>query len=110
MAPVLVMLLLDGVVLSMYCNQVIRLMPEESDTQKRDRLAGIITIFIGFGSMCGGLLSGVVSDRFGLLSTGRFTLMYYFLCAVATFAAIYYGAYWFVCLVGFLWGSAYYLF
>jgi len=27
MLPVLVMLLLDGVVLGMYCNQVIRLMP-----------------------------------------------------------------------------------
>jgi len=60
--------------------------------------------------MCGGFLSGVISDRFGLLNTGRFTLGYYFLCAVATFAAIYYGEYWFVCLVGWLWGSAYYFF
>jgi hypothetical protein len=110
MAPVLVMLLLDGVVLSMYCNQVIRLMPEEPDSQKRDRLAGIITIFIGFGSMIGGFFSGLVSDKLGLLSTGRLTLFYYFLCAVTTFAAIYYGTFWFVCLVGFLWGSAYYLF
>lgn len=60
--------------------------------------------------MCGGFLSGAISDRFGLLNTGRFTLGYYVLSAIATFAAIYYGMYWFVCFVGFLWGSCYYFF
>lgn len=60
--------------------------------------------------MCGGFLSGVISDRFGLLNTGRFTLFYYIFSALATFTAIYYNAYWFVCFVGFLWGSAYYFF
>lgn len=90
MLPVLCMLLLDGIVLGMYCNQVIRLMPEESDELKRNRLAGIITIFIGLGSMCGGLLSGVICDRIGLLNTGRFTLLFYFLSASANFIAIYY--------------------
>jgi len=56
-------------------------------------LAGIITIFIGLGCMCGGFLSGVISDRFGLLNTGRFTLLFYFLSAIANFAGIYYGVY-----------------
>jgi predicted MFS family arabinose efflux permease len=56
-------------------------------------LAGIITIFIGFGCMCGGFLSGIISDKMGLLNAGRFTLFYYFLCAVATFIAIYHGIY-----------------
>jgi len=93
MLPILVMLLLDGVVLGMYCNQVIRLMPNQNDKQIRNRLAGIITIFIGLGCMCGSLLSGVISDKFGLLNTGRFILSYYFICSVATFIAIYYGSY-----------------
>jgi hypothetical protein len=60
--------------------------------------------------MCGGFLSGVISDWFGLLNTGRFTLFFYFLSAVATFAAIYDGSYEFVCLVGFMWGCSYYFF
>lgn len=110
MWPVLCMLLLDGVVLGMYTNQVIRLMPSESDELKRNRLAGIITIFIGLGCMSGGYLSGVLSDRFGLLDTGRFTLSFYILSAVATFVAIYYPVYEFVCFVGFMWGCCYYFF
>ena len=73
-------------------------------------MAGIITIFIGLGCMCGGFLSGVISDRFGLLNAGRFTIFFYFLSSVATFAAIYYGVYEFVCFVGFLWGCCYYFF
>jgi hypothetical protein len=60
--------------------------------------------------MCGGFLSGVISDRFGLHNTGRFTIFYYFLSAVVTFIAIYFDAFEFVCFVGFLWGSSYYFF
>lgn len=110
MLPVLVMLILDGIVLGMYCNQVIRLMPTYNDEQEKNRMAGIITIFIGFGCMCGGYLSGFISDKFGLLNTGRFTLVFYLLSAVITFIAIYYESYWFVCLVGFMWGCSYYFF
>ncbi len=73
-------------------------------------MAGIITIFIGLGCMCGGFLSGVICDRFGLLNAGRFILFFYFLSAVATFTAIYEGFYEFVCFVGFMWGCAYYFF
>lgn len=60
--------------------------------------------------MFGGFLSGVISDRFGLLNTGRFTLLFYLLSAIANFAAIYYEVYEFVCFVGFMWGCCYYFF
>jgi len=76
----------------------------------RNRLAGIITICIGFGSLCGGLLCGFISDRLGLLKAGRFILSYYLLSLLATFIFVYYNPYYFLCFIGFMWGFSYNIF
>ena len=73
-------------------------------------MAGVITIFIGLGSIIGGYLGGIITDKFGLLNIGRFILTFYIFCAVSTFYGIYANLYEFACFIGFLWGCAYYLF
>jgi predicted MFS family arabinose efflux permease len=110
MLYVLIMLALDSVVLGMYSNQVIRLMPNEPDKDLRNKLAGIITIFIGLGSIIGGFFGGMISDKFGLLKTGRSILLFYLFSAICSFIAIYINLYEMACFIGFLWGCSYYLF
>lgn len=62
------------------------------------------------GSIVGGFLGGIISDKFGLLKTGRFVLGFYFVSAVFTFVAIYANMYEMACFIGFMWGCAYYFF
>lgn len=75
-----------------------------------DRLAGIVTIFVGVGSTIGGYFGGTISDWLGLLKTGRFIIFFYLVAATTTYIAVDGNQYWFVCLVGLLWGASYYLF
>ncbi len=55
--------------------------------------AGILTIFIGAGSMIGSYISGPATDGFGLKCFGKTTILAYVLVCVLTVAAALYKVY-----------------
>jgi predicted MFS family arabinose efflux permease len=64
----------------------------------------LVTIFIGLGSIFGGYFSGVASDTLKLRITGDLVLLFYAFSILITYLATLINLYWFVCLVGFIWG------
>jgi len=89
MVYVLIFLIIDGLVLGIQSNQMTKLVPEDVKQDHEDyRLkAGILTIFIGAGSMIGSYLSGPVTDGFGLKSFGKVTIFFYIVTCMLTIGA-----------------------
>ena len=88
----LIFLIVDGLVLGIQSNQMNKLIPNEMkhDHDDYNLKAGILTIFIGAGSMIGSYISGPATDGFGLKCFGKTTILSYVLTCVLTVAAALY--------------------
>lgn len=82
-------LIVDGLCLGIQSNQMPKLIPDEvRDNHDDFRLkAGILTIFIGLGSMIGSYVSGPISDGLGLKFLGKVTIAAYLVTCLLTIAA-----------------------
>ena len=108
MAFALMFLIIDGLVLGIQSNQMTKLIPDyiKEDHDNYNLKAGILTIFIGAGSMISSYISGPATDGFGLKCFGKTTILSYALVCLLTVAAALYKVFHFlsldllVCLCG----------
>ena len=71
MYAVLPFLLIDGFSLGVYSSEIPHLIPSSVEKDLVNKYAGIEIIILGVGSTIGGYLSGIASDKFGMLHSGR---------------------------------------
>lgn len=101
-------MIIDGLCLGIQSNQMTKLIPKGEDSFRLK--AGVLTIFIGVGSIISSYFTGFLTDKIGLKSTSRVMVgMYVFTC-ILTALRQYLNLYYFACGVSFLWGFTYYMF
>ena len=87
MIPVILILVLDGISLGIFSNQVVKLIPYEDSKQNLNKKAGIVVILMGIGTIIGGYLSGIISDKIKIKRTGFLLVGFFLLSCSLTFIA-----------------------
>ena len=81
---------MDGLALGIQSNQMIKLIPDDirdGDPDDFRLKSGIVTVFIGVGSVVASYINGPISDGFGLKISGKITIISYTLTCILTFGA-----------------------
>jgi len=108
MYAILTMLMLDGLAYGVFSSEIVKLVPEDVEEDMVYRMAGLTMISLGVGSVFGGYLCGVSSDKFGTFQSGKMSLALWILSCGAFVIAISWPSIWLAQIASFLWGFSMY--